>query len=777
MISKRACALLATSLLASGCGGDDTTVGPATVNPVDGGGSETSSTAAIKIVSFTSAAPMVDFGGTTALSWQVEGAPDDVTLEGVSVAGKTTLPVSPLRRQIFTLRAVKAGAVVASATVSVAARGIDVLAGDPRGASNFDGAGNVAGFYAPTGVALDAAGNAYVADAQNREIRKVAPDGTVTTLAGNPHAPRESVDGTGSAAHFYSPNSIAVHPSGYLLVTDSVAHVVRKVMLADGAVTTIAGAAGVVGTINAVGTAARFSAPTGILLLPSGDALITDQGNCAIRKMATDLTVTTAYGVIGSCGQTNTAPAKFLTPGDIARDSAGNLYVTDYCVLRKITPGGIVTTHAGGAGCGQQNGDRTAQALFDVLLGVAVDATDNIYLTDSGNRTVRKIAGTAVTTLAGSKTAIGDSDGPADFNGFMRPQRVVTRPNGEVLVTDSYGNTVRAITPAGAMTTLAGTHPETGSLDGPVGRSRFGSPNGLTVDADGTVVVADLGAAFIGSVRRISREGVTSTLAGGGGATGFLDGNGADARFASPLGLTGDKKGTYFVSEVGSSTIRRVDPDGKVTTIGGLPGVYTNLDGAKGTGTFAAPSDVARDSKGNIYAVQYGAGIRKLAPDGTVSTVAGITPGDGYLDGNVSVAKFNSPRAIGIDAADNLYIADAANFVIRKITQAGVVSTIAGTPMAPGYVDGPGNTAKFGYVFGLVVDAKGNVFASDYDSDAIRKIAPDGTVTTIVGTRGVRGNRAGALPGTLIGPKNIAFTPDGDLVVSTSNVVMQITAP
>jgi sugar lactone lactonase YvrE len=772
MISKRACALLATSLLA--CGGDDAAA-PVTVDPGDAGGSESSSAAAIKIVSFTSAAPVVELGGTTTLAWQIEGVADELTLDGVPVTGKTSLPVSPLRRQTFTLRASKSGAVVATAMVSVAARGVDVLAGDPRGPSNFDGPGNVAGFFAPTGVALDAAGNAYVADAQNREIRKVAPDGTVTTLAGNPHAPKESLDGIGSAAHFSSPNSIAVHPSGFLYVTDAAAHVVRKVMLADGAVTTIAGAAGMSGPTNAVGTAARFNAPTGILLLPTGEVLITDQGNCAIRKMATDLTVTTAYGTIGSCGNTN-LPVKFLTPGDIARDSAGNLYVTDYCTLRKITPGGVVTTHAGGASCGSQNGDRSV-ALFDVLQGVAVDASDNIYLTDAGNRSVRKLAGSNVTTLAGSKTAIGDSDGPPTFNGFMRPQRVTTRPNGEVLVTDSYGNTLRAVSPAGDVTTVAGTHTPTGSLDGPVGRSRFGGVNGIMVDADGTVVVADLGEAFIGSVRRISREGVTSTLAGGGGATGFLDGTGPEARLASPLGITGDKKGTYFVSEVGSSTIRRVDPDGKVTTVGGLPAIYTNLDGPKGVGTFGAPSDVVRDSKGNVFAVQYVAGIRKLAPDGTISTVAGIAAGDGYLDGDVSVAKFNSPRAIAIDAGDNLYIADAGNFVIRKITPAGLVSTVAGTPTVSGYTDGPRNTAKFGYVFGLAVDAKGNVFVSDYDSDAIRKIASDGTVSTIVGTRGARGSRPGLLPGTLMGPKGIALTADGDLVVTVSAAVMQITAP
>lgn len=341
--------------------------------------------------------------------------------------------------------------------------------------------------------------------------------------------------------------------------------------------TTIAGAANIDGATNAVGGAARFFAPAGIVLLPTGDLLIADQRNCAIRKIATDLTVTTAYGVIGSCSQSNAAPAKFLTPAGIARDSAGNLYMTDACALRQITPGGIVTTYAGGPSCGQQNGART-NTLFGFMQGVAVDGADNVYVTDADNRTVRKIADDKVTTFAGAKTAIGDSGGPAEFNGFVRPECVAVRPNGDVLVTDSYGSTVRTVTPAGMMTTLAGTHEKTGSADGPVGQSLFTAGNGLTIDRDGSVVVVDLGPSLIGSVRRITRAGVTSTIAGGGGATGFLDGVGSDARFASPMGITGDGDGTYFIAENNSSTVRKLDPNGLATTIAGIPGSYESID-------------------------------------------------------------------------------------------------------------------------------------------------------------------------------------------------------
>lgn len=419
----------------------------------------------------------------------------------------------------------------------------------------------------------------------------------------------------------------------------------------DGTVTSIVGKDGKEGGTNAVGTDARLEGPAGLLLLPNGELLVADQQNCAISRVATDLTVTTAYGTIGSCGIDNAAPAKFLTPGDLARDSGGNLYVIDACVVRRITAAGEVSDSAGShAKCGMRDSTRTS-AEFDYLSGIAIDTADSIYVTDTGNRTVRKISG-------------------------------------------------------------------------------------------------------------------------------FLDGVGPDARLSSPLGITGDENGTFWIVEPTSSTLRKLEKGGVVTTLAGIPGSYTNVDRPKGIGTFAGPSDVVRDSKGNVYAVQYQAGIRKTAPDGTLSTLAGGgANGSGYLDGDVSVAQFSSPLALALDALDNLYVADIGNFLIRKITPVGLVTTIAGTPKVQGSADGPAAKSSFGYVFGLAVDAKGNVFVSDYEADAIRKIAPDGMVTTVAGTRGVRGNRPRKLPDSLASPRAITLTAEGDLVITTNAAVVQITAP
>lgn len=764
------CFILGTRLL-SGCG-SDAAKGPGEVGVADGGGGETSATASVKITAFTSAQPLVEFGATTMLSWQIAGPADDVTLDGVSVAGKLTLPVSPVRRQTFTLRALRGGAVVDTAVVSVAAHGIDLLAGDLRGSSNFDGAGNVAGFNRPAGVALDAAGNAYVADTSNREIRKVAPDGTVTTLAGDPHAPGGSVDGVGKSAHFSYPSAIAVHPSGFLYVADMASHVVRKV-LANGTVTTIAGLAETSGMINGSGSAARFNSPVSLLLLPSGDLLVAEQGNCAIRRIAPDFTVTTAYGTLGTCGGTNVPPAQFDDFQAMALDGLGNIYVTEECHVRQITPGGVVSTYAGSKTCGSVDGDRTTTALFQYIVGIAVDASNNVYVADS-SRVIRKITGNTVAKFTGSRTAIGASDGAATLSGFDGLAGIAIRPSGELVVLDT--NSVRTVSPTGTVSTLAGTRQNTDIADGPLGTSRLGSPSDLTAGVDGSVVLVDMAQYYVGAVRHISRDGTTSTLAGGGGSTGSIDGFGGNARFDQPFGITSDTKSTFWIAEYGSATVRQIDPTGLVTTLAGIPGVIGALDGAKGVGTLAAPFGVARDSKGNLIVLEYTNIVRRISPDGTLSTLTG-TAGTGYVDGDVSVAKFAFPRAIAIDAADNLYLADFGNSVVRKITAGGVVSTFAGTPMIPGNADGPKAQATLGLITGLVVDGNGNVFACDLQADAVRKISPDGSVSTVAGTRGLRGNRPGPLPGSLSSPGSIAVTSDGDLVVTTNAAVLQITAP
>jgi sugar lactone lactonase YvrE len=269
---------------------------------------------------------------------------------------------------------------------------VTTLAGQAGVSGSSDGSGTAASFNHPAGVAVDNSGNVYVADTNNNEIRKVTAAGFVSTLAGlTGHA--GSADGSGPAASFNGPSGIVVDTVGNLFVADTLNHTIRKVT-SSGAVTTIAGVAGVSGLADDTGSAARFHGPQGLALDASGDLFVADTNNNAIRKIviATGV-VTTVAGQAGIAGSADgsSSQAQFHFPSGVALDAAGNLFVadTDNHTLREITPSGIVSTLAGLAGSsGSEDGVGTA-ARFDFPTGISVDGPGNVYVADTNNDTVR----------------------------------------------------------------------------------------------------------------------------------------------------------------------------------------------------------------------------------------------------------------------------------------------------------------------------------------------------------------------------------------------------
>ena len=326
--------------------------------------------------------------------------------------------------------------------------------------------------------------------------------------------------------------------------------------------------------------------------------------------------------------------------------------------------------------------------------------------------------------------------------------------------------------------TLAGTAPQIGSTDGSGSAARFYGPYGVAADSVGNVYVADA-ANF--TIRKITPAGAVSTLAGTAGQLGSVDGTGAAARFNYPYGIAIDSARNVYVADSSNHTIRKITPAGVVSTLAGMAGQNGSTDGIGAAARFRYPYGVATDSADNVYVTDAGNdAIRKITPAGVVTTLAGMAQQVGSTDGTGSAARFNLPYGIVTDSAGNLYVSDTDNHAIRKITPAGVVSTLAGTAQQKGSIDGSGNAARFNSPAGIAMDSASNLYVSDTGNHTIRKITSTGVVTTVVGTPGVQGVRLGALPGSINSPNGLVVLPGpGVTLVETDaeNSILQVTLP
>jgi len=317
-----------------------------------------------------------------------------------------------------------------------------------------------------------------------------------------------------------------------------------------------------------------------------------------------------------------------------------------------------------------------------------------------------------VSTLAGNGT-VGFADGIGVEAQFNRPCGVAVDASGNVYVGDRDNNRIRKITSAGVVSTLAGS--EIGFADGEGTTAKFCFPQGIAVDASGNVYVADMGNHRI---RKITPAGLVSTLAGS--VIGFADGIGAAAQFSQPHGLAIDASGNLYVGDWSNHRIRKITPAGVVSTLAGS-GTDGFADGAGAVAQFNLPKGVTVDVSGNVYVADVGNNrIRKITPKGVVSTLAG-SGNDGFVEGSGAVAQFRFPQDVVVDVSGNVYVTDMHNERIRKITPKGVVSTLAGSGIM-GFVDGAGATAQFHTPAGIAIDASGSVYVGDDANSRIRKI-------------------------------------------------------
>ena len=391
---------------------------------------------------------------------------------------------------------------------------VTTFAGSPMHPGTNDGPGIAARFGGPgpSGVAVDAARNVYVSDLSNHTIRKITPDGFVTTLAGQT-GQAGFKDGPNGLALLSSPRGMAVDSDGNVYVADGFA--VRKVTKA-GEVSTIAGSMILAGSTDGPGALARFGnsgflinpGPQGLAIDSSGTLFVADAGNATVRmvsQVGNDWLVSTIAGKAGFTGFTDGAgdAARFANGGPygIACDKAGNLFVTDPAALtiRKITrtaTGWTVTTVAGG---GPLGGPGTADGMgsdarFSYTKGIAASPAGDVFVADFQNSTIRKITpGGVVTTFVGRAPQGGTNDGFGSTARFYIPRRLAVDHFDNLYVADTQNHAIRSVTPEGVVTTLAGIPGKKGSADGPSGTALFNQPNQMGLDGFGNIYVADFG--------------------------------------------------------------------------------------------------------------------------------------------------------------------------------------------------------------------------------------------------------------------------------------------
>lgn len=311
-------------------------------------------------------------------------------------------------------------------------------------------------------------------------------------------------------------------------------------------------------------------------------------------------------------------------------------------------------------------------------------------------------------------------------------------------------------------TTLAGSG-TTGAGDGAPNSATFNYPVGVAVDIQGNLFIGDY---RNNRIRKVTSAGVVSTFVGNGN-TPLVEGAGTTATVNEPLGVALDPQGNLYVAEYSGHRIRKVTPAG-VTSVFAGNGTAGYKDGSGTAAQFNCPHDIVLDAQGNLYVTdQLSHTVRKITSSGVVTTFAGNGTA-GYQDGNGPAARLSAPRGLGIDTQGNLYVADRGNLRIRKITPSGDVSTFAGNGTAA-YVDGPTSIARFKSPEKVVVDALGNVLVSEWTDSCIRRISPAGMVSTILGN-GTLGYLEGTgMSATLNNPWGMAFDEQGNLYIADEN--------
>ncbi len=692
----------------------------------------------------------------------------------------TVLTRGGAAQTVFTFRGLPISEIAAGEITTVAG-GVPYI-GDGGGAK-------VARLAGPTSVAVDGAGNLYIADPGSSRIRRVDGSGRITTVAGTGVPGYDGDDRLATSARINGPVGVAVDDAGNLYFADTGNSRIRRVSTA-GQISTVAGT-GISGYDgdDKPATSASLSFPDSVAVDAAGNVFIVDTGNNRIRRVDTTGRISTVAGtgVLGYDGDNKPATsARLRLPSGVAFDDAGGFYIADSFNhrIRHVDASGIITTVAGTGVQGYDGDNKPAVvASLNAPQELASDRAGNLYIADFLNHRIRRLDSTGqITTVAGTgEPGFDGDDKPASSARLALPNGVTLDRTGNVYVADSSNGRIRRVDATGSIATVAGTGSLT-NYDGdekPAIAAGVSFPFAVAIDAEGTLYIADSGDHRI---RRVDVSGQITTVAGT-GEKGY-DGDDKPATSASlslPQGIAVDGDGNLYISDTANSRIRRVDTTGRITTVAGTGTLgYDGDDKPATSARIAGPQGIAVDRSGNLYvADRNNHRIRRVDAAGLITTVAG-TGVSGYDGDNkpATSARLSSPQDVAVDGEGNLYIADALNDRIRRVDPIGNITTVAGTGV-PGFNGdgGPATDARLRVPLGIALDGTGGLYIADSGNNRIRHVDAAGQITTVAGTgsRGYDGDGEPAMSASFNSPQGMAVDGSGNLVIAdTSNSAVRV---
>jgi trimeric autotransporter adhesin len=620
------------------------------------------------------------------------------------------------------------------------------------------------------GVTIDSAGNLFTtASNYNVVLRLDAATGVLTLVAGNGAAGFSGDNGPAGSAQLSDAQKLALDAAGNLYIADYGNNRIRQV--SNGLITTVAGRNGTSGFSgdNGPATSAQLNGPGSVIVDSSGNLYIADSGNNRIRKVSNGTITTVAgNGTAGFSGDGGPATsAQLVFPQSVAVDSAGNLYIADYTNhrIRKVS-NGVITTIAGNGtpGFSGDNGPATS-AQLNLPRGVAVDSAGNLYIADTNNSRIRKVSNGLITTVAGNGTfSFGGDGGLATSAQLNGPNDVVLDSAGNLYIADTGNGRVRKVS-SGVITTLAGGALPVGDTGtATITSAQLLEPESVAVDSKGNSYIADAGNHRI---RKIS-NGVITTVAGN-GTYGFSGDNGpaTSAQLYFPGGIAVDSASNLYIADSDNQRVRKVS-NGVIATVAGngTPG-FGGDNGPAASAQLNIPRGMVVDPMGNIYIADTGNNRIRMVSNGVITTVAGTgTPGFSGDNGPATSAQLNFPLSVALDSVGNLYIAEGNNHRIRKVSD-GVITTVAGNGSFGFSGDyGPATSAQL-TAFGVAVDSAGSIYIADVSNNRIRRVL-NGVITTVAGngTAGLGGDNGPATSAQLDSPQGVAVDSAGNIYFS-----------